>query len=116
MPIHRFHIGQTVFLTPSLGLNIPGGACIITKQLPEREGEYEYRVRSINEPHERVVRESQMKIRRGLGWRFTSLPQLLWRSGVMHFGHGNNKAAKTGAGKKLGSVIAAWLRSPSLPY
>jgi hypothetical protein len=34
---------------------------------------------------------------------------------VQHFGHGNNKAAKTGAGRKLGSVIAAWLRSPSLP-
>jgi transposase len=31
------------------------------------------------------------------------------------FGHGNNKAAKTGAGRKLGSVIAAWMRSPSLP-
>jgi len=30
------------------------------------------------------------------------------------FGQGNNKAAKTGAGRKLGSVIAAWLRSPSL--
>ena len=62
MPIHRFHIGQTVFLTPSLGLNIPGGACIITKQLPERDGEYEYRVRIINEPHERVVSESQMRL------------------------------------------------------
>ena len=35
--------------------------------------------------------------------------------GLAGFGdQGNNKAAKTGAGTKLGSVIAAWLRSPSL--
>jgi len=62
MPTHRFYIGQTVFLKPFRDLNIPGGACVITKQLPERDGEYEYRVRSINEPHERVVRESQMRL------------------------------------------------------
>jgi hypothetical protein len=28
--------------------------------LPERDGEYEYRVRSVNEPYERVVRESDL--------------------------------------------------------
>jgi len=28
--------------------------------LPEREGEFEYRVKSANEPHERVVRESDL--------------------------------------------------------
>jgi hypothetical protein len=39
MPIHKFQIGQTVFLSPSLGLNVPGGAYIVTKQLPERDGE-----------------------------------------------------------------------------
>jgi hypothetical protein len=32
----------------------------ITKRLPERDGEFEYRIKSINEPHERVVRESQL--------------------------------------------------------
>ena len=32
------------------------------------------------------------------------------------FGHGNNKAAKTGAGRKRGSVIAALVaKPPSLP-
>ena len=62
MPTHKFRIGQNVFLTPSLGLNLPVGACIITKQLPECDGEYEYRVKSIDEPHERVVRESQMRL------------------------------------------------------
>ena len=58
---HKFNVGQTVFLTPSLGLNIPGGGYTVTKKLPERDGEFEYRVRNINEPHQRVVRESQLR-------------------------------------------------------
>jgi hypothetical protein len=58
MPTHKFKIGQTVFLSPSLG--IPGGAYVVTRKLPEREGEFEYRVKRANEPHERVVRESQL--------------------------------------------------------
>jgi hypothetical protein len=60
MPTHKFKIGQTVFLSPSLGLNVAGGAYIVTRQLPERDGEFLYRVKSAREPHERVVRESQL--------------------------------------------------------
>ncbi len=60
MPIHNFQIGQTVFLSPALGLNVPGGAYVVTKQLPERDGECVYQVKSAREPHERVVRESQL--------------------------------------------------------
>ncbi len=64
MPTHRFRIGQIVFLEPSRDRNIPGSAYayIITKELPERDGEPEYRVKSINESHERVVSESQMRL------------------------------------------------------
>jgi len=60
MPTYKFQIGQTVFLVPSHNLNIPGGACVVTKKLPESNGEFEYRVRSVNEPYERVVRESEL--------------------------------------------------------
>jgi hypothetical protein len=56
--VHKFNIGQTVFLERSLA--VPGGACVITKRLPQHDGEFEYRIKSINEPHERVVRESQL--------------------------------------------------------
>jgi hypothetical protein len=59
MPTHKFQIGQTVFLIPSL--SIPGGAYVVTRKLPERDGEFEYRVKSLNEPHERVVRESELR-------------------------------------------------------
>jgi hypothetical protein len=61
MPTYKFHVDQTVYPTPSHALNIPGGAYIVTQKLPERDGEFEYYVKSINEPHERIVRESQIR-------------------------------------------------------
>jgi hypothetical protein len=60
MPTYKFQIGQTVFLTPSIGLNVPGGAYIVTRKLPERDGEFQYQVKSVNESYERVVRESEL--------------------------------------------------------
>ena len=62
MPTHRFQIGQIVFLKPSFDLSIQGGSYIITKKLPERDGEPEYRVKSVNEPYERVVSESLVRL------------------------------------------------------
>jgi len=50
MPDHKFHVGETVFLT--LEPNAPRGAYSITKKLPERDGEFEYQVRSSYEEHE----------------------------------------------------------------
>ena len=40
--VYKFNIGQTVFLERSLA--VPGGTCVITKRLPERDGEFEYRI------------------------------------------------------------------------
>jgi hypothetical protein len=34
---------------------------VVTMQLPEREGEFEYRIRSPDEPHERIARESELR-------------------------------------------------------
>ena len=62
MPKHKFKIGQMVELSPAIGRNMPGGVYEIIKELPERRGEYEYRIKSINEPHERVVREIELLI------------------------------------------------------
>ncbi len=61
MSTHKYHVGQTVFLASSFARNIPGGAYVVTKKLPEHDGEYEYRVKSMNEPHERVARESELQ-------------------------------------------------------
>lgn len=61
MPGPKFRVGQTVFVVRFAALNMPGGAYVITKILPERESETEYRIKSVSEPHERVVRESQLR-------------------------------------------------------
>jgi hypothetical protein len=57
---HKFHVGQTVTIRPALSRNVPGGVYEITKQLPENRGEFEYRIKSVNELHERVARESKL--------------------------------------------------------
>ncbi len=58
---HKFRIGQLVQLVPAIGRNVPGGSYEVTKRLPESRGEFEYRIKSMNEPHERVVRESELQ-------------------------------------------------------
>jgi len=60
MPTHKFHVGQLVQLIPSISRNVSGGSHAITKKLPERGGEFEYRIKSMKEPHERVARESEL--------------------------------------------------------
>ena len=61
MPDHKFRIGEMVQLPPMISRNRPGGVYEVTKRLPESAGEYEYRIKSINEPHERVARESELE-------------------------------------------------------
>ena len=58
---YKFHVGQLVQLIPSISRNVPGGSNEITKKLPEREGEFAYRIKSMGEPHERVARESELR-------------------------------------------------------
>jgi hypothetical protein len=60
MPSHKFRVGQLVQLAPAISRNVPGGSYEITKQLPENGGEFEYRIKSMNE-HERVARESELQ-------------------------------------------------------
>ena len=61
MPDHKFRTGQLVQFSPAISRNASGGVYAVTKQLPESAGEYEYRITSTNEPHERVVRESELR-------------------------------------------------------
>jgi hypothetical protein len=61
MPTHKFHVGQLVRLAPALSRNVPGGSYEIVKRLPERAGEFEDQIKSMNEPHQRVVRESELR-------------------------------------------------------
>jgi hypothetical protein len=59
MPFHRFKIGDIVILRPAISRNVPGGVFEVVKQLPGNS-EPEYRIKSANEPHERVALESEL--------------------------------------------------------
>jgi hypothetical protein len=61
MSEHKFKIGQRLFPTRSVGLNVPEGAYVVVKRFPERDGEFEYQVKNVSESDERVVRESQLR-------------------------------------------------------
>jgi hypothetical protein len=43
-----------------VGFSVPDVAYVVIKRLPMRDGEFEYQIKSLIEPDERVVRESQL--------------------------------------------------------
>jgi hypothetical protein len=59
MPSHKFKVGDIVTLKPAMSRFAASGVFEVLKQLPG-SGEPEYRIKSANEPHERVVRESDL--------------------------------------------------------
>jgi len=61
MPSHKFHVGESVTVLPAISRNVPGGVYEVTKQLPHNGREFEYRIKSASEEHERVVRESEWR-------------------------------------------------------
>jgi hypothetical protein len=50
---HKFHVGESVIVRPAISRNVPGGIYEVTKQLPHDGREFEYRIKSANEEHER---------------------------------------------------------------
>ena len=56
--MHKFKIGQRLF---PARLDVPDGAYVVIKRLPMRNGEFEYQIKSLTEPDERVVRESELR-------------------------------------------------------
>lgn len=64
MKTHKFAIGQTVRFSPGGQSSAkPGGSYKIVRLLPAEANEHQYRVKSVADGHERVVKESQ------LSWR-----------------------------------------------
>jgi hypothetical protein len=58
---HKFKIGQTVnFTSGPFGRGGTNGVYKITQLLPPEGDDRQYRIKSSNEPHERVVKESQL--------------------------------------------------------
>jgi hypothetical protein len=59
--MHKFKIGERLFPARSVGFSVPDGPYVVVKRLPMRDGEFEYQIKSVTEPDERVVRESQLR-------------------------------------------------------
>jgi len=62
MATHRFRLGQKVQLTGGYPYRSAAvGDYEIVRQLPKAGDEFEYRIKSSREPHERVVKESELE-------------------------------------------------------
>ncbi len=57
----RVRAGQAVRLYRSPNRSAAAGEYKIVRALPDSGGEREYRIKSLSEPHERVVRESELE-------------------------------------------------------
>jgi hypothetical protein len=56
--MHKFKIGARLFPTR---LDVREGAYVVIKRLPKHDGEFQYQIKSLTEPDERVVRESELR-------------------------------------------------------
>lgn len=61
MPEHKFKVGQSVSLMSGpFGRGSANGIYPVTQLLPPEGDGYQYWIKTVNEPHERVARESQL--------------------------------------------------------
>jgi hypothetical protein len=61
MSQHKFKVGQSVNYTSGpFGRGGSSGTYKVTHLLPPEGDDRQYRIKSANEPHERVVKESQL--------------------------------------------------------
>ena len=62
MTHHKYTIGQTVTLNPGRGeFNVPPGEYKVERLLPSENRDFQYRVKNMQDGHERIVRESQLE-------------------------------------------------------
>ena len=58
---HKFKIGEIVFYTSGVGSSRRSDVFTIMKRLPAEGGNYQYRIKSADEPFDRVVKESELE-------------------------------------------------------
>jgi len=62
MSPHRFAVGQTVeFMSGRFDGHVPRGAYTVVRQLPGPQHDREYRLRHVQDGHERVALEGQLR-------------------------------------------------------
>ncbi|QXX76411.1 hypothetical protein [Methylovirgula sp. HY1] len=58
---HRYRVGERVVLDARVGYYLKSGAAfIVVAQLPPLGSDYQYRIKSVGEPHERVALEHHL--------------------------------------------------------
>ncbi|MBI1777731.1 MAG: hypothetical protein HYR63_20520 [Proteobacteria bacterium] len=60
MSEHRYKVGQVVDARTLVRGVVPPGRYEVVRRLPAQEGDNQYRVKSVRDGHERVVRESEL--------------------------------------------------------
>ena len=58
---HKFEVGQTVMYIAPFSHAAAAADYKVTHLLPPEGNDYQYRIKSAAEPHERVVKESQLQ-------------------------------------------------------
>ena len=59
---HKFRVGDNVHIIAGLlGRGDAGGVYKVVRVLPTEGDEQQYRIKSANEPHERVAKQSQLE-------------------------------------------------------
>jgi hypothetical protein len=63
MPLHRFAVGQSIeFMPDRFDATATRGTYTVVRLHPNDGSDREYRVKNIRDGHERVVRESQIRL------------------------------------------------------
>jgi hypothetical protein len=58
---HKFKVGQSVsFMSGPFGRRGVNGVYKVTQFLPPEDDDCQYRIKNADEPHERVIKESQL--------------------------------------------------------
>ncbi len=61
MSDHKFKVGQSVlYASGPFGRGATSGVYKVTHLLPPQGDDHQYRIKSSDEPHERVVKESEL--------------------------------------------------------
>jgi hypothetical protein len=61
MPMYKYNVGQVVEAAKSIFSLIPAGRYEIVRHMPPAgSGENQYRIKSLRDGHERVVKESDL--------------------------------------------------------
>ena len=61
MSDHKFKVGQSVLYSSGpFGRGATSGVYKVTHLLPPQGDDHQYRIKSSDEPHERVVKESEL--------------------------------------------------------